>query len=184
LVFELSPALPGSTAVSLVLLNGLALHHFGWFASGAWAYRFMRSRRPTDLALSAGLMPLNLYMTFTNFADNPDGLLLATLMYVLFVAALLSPRARHLLSVRPLLSLGFISYPLYLINENALVAFTVATHAWLPFIPARLTFVPGLLAIVVIAWLIAAFVEPPLKDAFITCMARLGGAVRRRRVAH
>ena len=54
------------------------------------------------------------------------------------------------------------------LGKNALVAFTVATHSWLPFIPDHLSFVPGLLWVGFIAWLIATFVEPYLKGAFTT----------------
>ena len=64
----------------------------------------------------------------------------------------------------PLTFMGFISYPLYLIHENALVGFTVKVHNHLAFVPDMMSPLPGIAFIVVSAWIIAAFLEPRLKE--------------------
>lgn len=59
---------------------------------------------------------------------------------------------------------GTISYPFYLIHENAMVALTITTHRWLPFIPGALTPWPGIVLLGLIAFGIAGTLEPSLRS--------------------
>jgi len=96
-----------------------------------------------------------------------DWLPLAGLPFVLlFAAALRYSRVQRILRSRWLLFLGFVSYPLYLIHEQAVVGLSMSlgrnvSQGWLsgviPLLP---------IAIVIAAsWVIAKFWEKPVRRA-------------------
>ena len=76
-------------------------------------------------------------------------------IYLLFYAGVTESVWTKLLTSRWLVWIGFISYPLYLIHENALIALTIKAHHVLPAIPAVLTPLPGLILILSIAYILA-----------------------------
>ncbi len=61
---------------------------------------------------------------------------------------------------------GAISYPLYLIHENMMIAWIVKLSPWLDWLPASLQPLSALLAMALVmvpAYLIAHHGEPPLR---------------------
>ena len=81
----------------------------------------------------------------------------------LFVAALWwAPLQRHL-EQQIWQFLGFVSYPLYLVHENILVALTVKLARTVPVIPAGLLPVVGIAFVVVLAWLVARYAETAVR---------------------
>jgi peptidoglycan/LPS O-acetylase OafA/YrhL len=60
--------------------------------------------------------------------------------------------------------MGYISYPLYLLHENMMIAFTIKFQDWLPH---NLTFILPLVAMVgigVMAYVVARYIEKPAKN--------------------
>jgi peptidoglycan/LPS O-acetylase OafA/YrhL len=80
----------------------------------------------------------------------------------LFTGAVLIPVVQRALSIRSLLFLGFVSYPLYLLHENAMVAMIVQLGRATP-IPLFLLPVIPIATLVGLAWLVARFLEPRLR---------------------
>jgi peptidoglycan/LPS O-acetylase OafA/YrhL len=71
---------------------------------------------------------------------------------------------RKILSNQTLLFFGFVSYPLYLVHDTIMIALlrTVASHApWLPTIAWPML---PIATVTGIAWLIAKFGEPSLRN--------------------
>ena len=83
------------------------------------------------------------------------GVLMCIFIYLLFYAGVTDSLLTKLLSARWLVWAGFISYPLYLIHENALIALTIKVHRTMPVIPAVLTPLPGLIVILSAAYILA-----------------------------
>jgi peptidoglycan/LPS O-acetylase OafA/YrhL len=82
-----------------------------------------------------------------------------------FFLATMSERAQAILDHRVLLLLGFISYPLYLPHENLMVALIVKLGRAAPWIPAALLPVAPIATVLLLAWLVARYVEPAMRNA-------------------
>jgi peptidoglycan/LPS O-acetylase OafA/YrhL len=153
----------------------LGLIQFGWFASGAIFYRYHQTRDRRALALAIAVA---LVCVFTSHPAAPNrygiiervGLLSVVL---LFTAAVVSRRVQGWLSLKPLLFLGFVSYPLYLFHNNVMVGLIQWLGARAPGIPRALLPALPMLFVGVVAWAIARHGEPRLRMA----LARMGRAL-------
>ena len=85
------------------------------------------------------------------------------LIYLIFNLALYSKYVSSVFGSNMLVLIGFFSYPLYLIHENALVALTIKTHASLTFLPDFMSPWPGIIAIATCSYVIAKYLEPKIK---------------------
>lgn len=91
----------------------------------------------------------------------------AAVLIVFFVvlAAFRNEWTQRLFAGRALLFLGFVSYPLYLVNDSvgrgAIFSLYRAAPPWLPF---EVLSIAVLVPMVLVAWLIARFVEPPAQS--------------------
>ncbi len=145
-------AVTGATGLSRIL----TAKAYGFFAAGALFFRFHATRRWSVfcLALLAGLL------ASLDEANAPAANLCLTLLFVL---AVLSAQVQGILASRALVFIGFISYPLYLIHQNMMVAMIVKIGKAFPDMPALL--IPALPICVVgsLAWIIAKYVEPATK---------------------
>lgn len=146
------------------VLNALGFRHFGWFAAGALLYLFRQTGRPAYLGwfVAACLME-------TVQMDSWGYLAGAPLVAVLFAAAALSDRVGALVANRVLLFLGFVSYPLYLLHENAMVAMTVKLG---PLVPSSLHIALPVLpiaAVTGVAWLVARYGEGSVRSLLKAC---------------
>jgi peptidoglycan/LPS O-acetylase OafA/YrhL len=146
LLWALAPA-GGAWAMNRAFLPSAA----GYFALGLATARRLKGAPPAEFAAVLALACL--------FAGGPDKALIP-LAWALIVLAQRHPWGAPLQS-RPLLCLGAISYPLYLVNEpvQRALALIIAPHAgghftllWLP---------PALAGPVLCAWALHVLVERP-----------------------
>jgi peptidoglycan/LPS O-acetylase OafA/YrhL len=79
--------------------------------------------------------------------------------------AILSERFQRLLASRVLGFFGAISYPLYLLHENMMIAMIAKLGRVWPDAPAPLLVASALAAISCLAYVIAKHAERPLKQA-------------------
>jgi len=91
-------------------------------------------------------------------------LIACTLVYLTFYLALNTSVVSSIFASRLFAFFGFISYPLYLIHENAMVAMTIKTYHFAPQLPELLTPWPGIILIVLVSYLIAKYLEPAMRD--------------------
>lgn len=151
---------PRIRAIDTLLFTVLSLQYFGWFCVGALLNRYHVTRSPQLLfAAIIVLMPALLATAGSNTAV----MAVSVGIFGLFLAAIFTRRGAVIFSSRILVLTGFISFPLYLIHENAMVALTIQAHALGELLPAGLTPLPGLIVVVLISYLIAAYLEPNLR---------------------
>lgn len=153
--------LPGETATNLKLIfDSLDYEYYGWFAAGALFYRYYSSKSISSFIIA-------LIVAFIS-ARALGGLislsmLFATILISIIACSMVSKTLQKLLSNKVLVFLGFISYPLYLIHENATISIIVQLHRQYDWIPVYLLSILPILAMVLISWLIARYLEPSLK---------------------
>ena len=139
----------------------------GWFAAGALFYRFHSERKPWILvAAIIAVMASALGEGQTAHGKmlyEWDTAIVAGIIAMTFIAVILNDRLKHILSNRILLTIGFVSYPLYLLHENMMVSLIIKTGHAMPWIPSLLMPVLPVLFIIGLAWLIANLFEPPVR---------------------
>lgn len=143
------------------LILALGLHHFIWFFAGALYYESARrgDRRLAALAFAASL--IGALVADSRWQPLGAGLFVC----VVFALAMTAEPVRRLLASRLFLFLGFVSYPLYLLHENLVVALTAKTGRALAFLPDAAMPAPGLCVAVALAFVAARWVEPALSSA-------------------
>lgn len=130
------------------------LHFEPWFAAGALFYRWTRNRRRATLALAVASGLLAAWTYYPSVGPRLFSVVLVALFgFSLRVAAL-----QALLSSRPLLWLGAISYPLYLLHTRILEA---SYRVVIPYVDHPLLLpIPGVLLALAAAHLTARYAEP------------------------
>lgn len=143
-----------------------------WFASGALFYLWFETRSERAFAAALLVGALAAFAIFPAWGPRAVGAFLV----LLFAASLRVRALQAALSSPPMLFLGGISYPFYLIHENMVVAVTRALGG-LP-LPGLLLPLPGLALAGGIAFLIARYGEPQVRGVLDRLLK-----VRPRRVA-
>ena len=147
-----------SASLEFVHQAGLLLggRYFGWFLIGALGRRAFVACSWRACGWVALALPLAI-----GWFKGPN-LIPVLAALGLFFAALASVHVQRALNWRPLLFFGFISYPLYLIHENLLVA-SIAKFGATGGLAALLSPVPGFVGLVAVAFAIATWGEPLLR---------------------
>ena len=158
------------------LSNLLNARYMGWFAAGALYYRAFHDRDRT-----AGLAATVTGLAAALCSDGPDiyARIAALAPVALFAGALASQRLRQMLSGRFLLFIGFISYPLYLLHENMMLALIVKMGRALPWMPAILLPLAPVAFIICIAALVAVYFEVSVRALLRRLFSRWGVPQRR-----
>lgn len=159
IVFEFaSPHLSANLAESLhTWLHYLNWQHYGWFAAGALFYQYFVSKqwRYWLMGLFVALLAARCLGGLPS-----KSMLYATTLVMLFAFSMFNPLVQKMLSNQFLVFVGFISYPLYLVHENATISMINQLHDACPKLPSYLLpLLPTMLAIFV-AWIIAKHLEP------------------------
>jgi peptidoglycan/LPS O-acetylase OafA/YrhL len=155
-----TPSSAAAQFLNMALNRVLALRHFGWFVIGALVFKAYSHRDKKALALSICLLPLAI---LANSEWTIDAFIVSVALYMVFISALFSIRVAALFASPMFVFGGFISYPLYLIHQNASVALTIKLHHYAPGIPGMLTPLPPMLAVTALAFLIAKYGEPVIR---------------------
>ena len=153
--------------------------YWAWFACGALFYEWHREQKAWlfGAALAVGAVasasPVPGAFSIPNLQWFP---FIGLPFVLLFAGALTLKPVQQVLGSRWLLFFGLISYPLYLIHEQALIGITLmlgrhVSGPWtglLPFIPAA--------ALVGVSWLIAVYCEKPVRALVVNSHRALGAA--------
>ncbi len=133
-----------------VFLNSAA---YGFFATGSLFYLFYITRTKTLFVLATATGILSSVGGSSVF--NAD--LVLTLV---FISAISSTLVRRALGAKALVFVGVVSYPLYLLHENMMVAMIIKIGRALPQMPAILIPVLPICVVLSLAWIIAKYLEP------------------------
>jgi peptidoglycan/LPS O-acetylase OafA/YrhL len=174
----IASGITGSALRIVEPFNWLGIKFFLWFASGIL---FAKARTLADdrifalacvvgfaaaILISPNAMPLSWDDSYAMIA-----------MLVLFAAAQRVGVVQNLLQWRPLLFLGTISYPLYLIHETVGLGLIVWTYRLAPQIPDVLLPVPTFVLMMALCYWITRTIEPRLKASLETLLDRPSPAV-------
>ena len=138
---------------------------FLWFVSGILFAKsqYLHSNKIFGLACIFGLLAACVVSPNLQPLKMGDRYAMVAVV-ALFATALKWPWLQRLLEWRPLLFLGAVSYPLYLIHESIGLGLIVLTHRYAPWISDALLPVPTLVLMLFIGHHIASHVEPRLKS--------------------
>ena len=167
------------------LLSFADVRYYGWFAAGALYYKYYREPRrrimllnAVIVGLSAALVEVAWHPRYSNLGWSPT--IFAMLVVVLFTLAVTNVRAKMVLARPSLLFIGVISYPLYLIHDNMMVAMMIKMGNYTPSLYGILIPVIPISIIMGISWLIAIYLEPWLRaqlQLFCRRLCTASGAV-------
>jgi len=138
----------------------LSLGSFGWFAGGALFYRYRKDPSRANLWMAIGMTVLAA-LALGGVKIGPK--LPALLVTAFFSLSIVSETTRAILGSRVFLLLGFVSYPLYLLHENMMVAMTIKVGALAPGLPHFAMPIAPMLVVFALAWIVARWVEPWLR---------------------
>jgi peptidoglycan/LPS O-acetylase OafA/YrhL len=138
------------------LLSFLGFEYYVWFFAGALYYEYWRSRRRWLLAFAAG-------SSIVGALASSQPLAADIFICAVFFAAMTSSVVEKVLSTPILQFVGFVSYPLYLIHENMVVATIVKVGRIAPWMPPVLVPILPIALTVAVAYVVARWIEPVAK---------------------
>ncbi len=158
-----------------VLTQDFGLDYWFWFAGGAAYYMYRETAHDGWVWLALACIPGGALV----LAGAPHHFLWDDFCFALgigavFAVSMHSERVQALLNNRILQFMGFISYPLYLLHENMLIASLIKVAPRLPrelfpILPFAL-----LVPLAALAYLVARHVEPVLKARLGRWLGRFG----------
>lgn len=145
--------------------------HFVWFASGSFAYLYSKDKKLSDLVFSIAIALLGCFKYFHRGEASTSIAIL--LISTIFLLTVYSGKLQSVFKFKPLLFVGFVSYPFYLIHENALIALTIKLGRTFPNFPALLMPLLPTLFLLAIAYIIAKHLEPITGRFFSVLLERI-----------
>lgn len=139
------------------MLDALDYKYYGWFAAGALFYRYFVSKDKITF-IAAILMALLSARTWGGLMSQT--MIAFIVIIAVFAGAMVSVRVQKILSNKILTFTGFISYPLYLIHENATISTIVQLHEQFAWVNVYVLSLLPLVMCVLISWWIATYAEP------------------------
>jgi len=139
----------------------LSAKYFGWFAAGALFHRYYFEKSRVVLVLAL-LTAFAAAAAQDGYQYRPD--LFAACVVLLFALGVVFEPFRRLLANPLLQFLGFVSYPLYLVHENMMVASIAKVGAQFPSLPPLLMPVLPMVLVITIGRIVARHLEPRLRN--------------------
>ena len=134
----------------------LSWQYFGWFTGGALAYLYFVNNKARYLLLSIGASLLQLY----NYQKSPGETIGAIIVIAIFVIPVYFEKSRLVFSNKLFTFFGLVSYPLYLIHENAIIALIIKLGNSTSLIPNILLPVIPLMILIIVSYIIVKMGEP------------------------
>lgn len=139
--------------------------HYAWFMVGCLIYERLHGR---DKRYHYALTVLALLINFSYYVKNSGVVAVVPLLMVMlfFIASFYSRQIERWLSLRFFTAIGFVSYALYLIHENLMIAILIKLNGYIKN-EALMTMLPVVVVCVLyyVAWLISKYAEPALRNA-------------------
>jgi peptidoglycan/LPS O-acetylase OafA/YrhL len=151
---HLSPAMQEQLTSVFHYLNW---GHYGWFAAGALFYQYYASK---DMRYWYAAVVVALIAARCLGGLPTKSMIYATIIVFTFAFSMFKPSVQKVLSNKFLVFVGFISYPLYLVHENATISMINQIHDTYPTVPGYLLPIVPTIIVTVVAWIIAKYLEP------------------------
>jgi peptidoglycan/LPS O-acetylase OafA/YrhL len=138
------------------LLDDLSFQHFGWFSSGSLAYLYFTKKKfiYITLAFLTGVVSILSFGT-----SSKSTIVVIFLILIIFLSTVVFDFLKKIFANHFFLFFGFISYPLYLIHENTMIALIIKINKII-IIPKLLLPIIPILILTLISYLIAKYIEP------------------------
>lgn len=138
--------------------------HYSWFMIGCLVYERLHRR---DAKFHYALVLVAVLINFSYYIKNNGYIVILPLllMLALFIVSFYSRLVERLLSGKFLTLTGFISYTIYLLHENMLIATLrklerhISSDYVMVFMPIAVV-----AALYLVAWLITKYIEPAVRD--------------------
>ena len=142
------------------LINQTSFIYFGWFASGAAFYVYVKERKEAwfTFALAVAIV------CSLTIRRDVGAVISASLISLLFACSVRYEWIQRIIGNKFLLFFGFISYPFYLLHENAIISGIVKIHNLAPNFPIMLIPLPPILVVTFTSLLIVKWIEPCIKS--------------------
>lgn len=138
--------------------------HYSWFMIGCLMYERLHQR---DVKYHYLLVLLAVMINFSYYVKNNGYMIIAPLllMLALFIVSFYSRTVERLLSGKLLTLTGFISYTIYLLHENILIATLRKLDRYIAsdYVMALMPLVVAV-GLYFVAWLITKYVEPQVRE--------------------
>ena len=156
-----------SLEVLMTISDALSLKHFGWFAAGSTYYRYYQTGDRKWLITTLLLILFSaISVRLETEGFNLEVTLGALAISALFILSFKLTFLQNMLQSRLLIFFGFISYPLYLIHNNAMISMIIKIESSAPWLYSLLTPYPAIICLVFTAYIIANYLEPWLSRFF------------------
>jgi peptidoglycan/LPS O-acetylase OafA/YrhL len=149
-----------STALSdqlQTLYHYLNWSHYGCFAAGALFYQYYVNK---DMRYWYAALVVALIAARCLGGLPTKSMIYASIIVFAFAFSMFNPTVQKMLSNKFLVFVGFISYPLYLVHENATVSMINQIHDAYPTVPGYLLPIVPTIIVTIVAWIIAKYLEP------------------------
>ena len=171
------PHAPAAIYWTNFALKRTSAEHFGWFAAGALLFQYYQKRAHGILLCATGAAAISiLVFNGSHLSEKVP----VALMALLFFTAILNDSVQRVLRAKVFLFLGFVSYPLYLIHEDAVVSLIAQLGRAAPWMPSILLPALPMVGLVAIAWAVSAKGEPLLRDLLKPVVERASSLGRSR----
>ena len=136
----------------------LSFDYYGWFTAGALFYLYTITKN--NRYFYSGVILTVLSSLFVKADFNLAIIIAAITVSALFSFSILSKRLQRILQSRSLLFLGFVSYPLYLLHENAMISIIINIPQNIPWVHPLLYPLFPLTLLCFISYFITKYFEP------------------------
>ena len=143
-------------------LNALGFKYYGWFLIGVQTFKYIEDKNQFTLNTLIFISIITVIIDCIMFKDYVL-FLLASSAILIFITPIFFEKIRKILSSQWFVFFGYISYPLYLIHQNIIVALAVKTNTHFPDLPSFMYPLPAIIVVVFLAYLITK-IEPTLKN--------------------
>ncbi len=152
-------------------LRGLGFEYFGWFGAGAAFYTYSKSRELKWFVVAVGLAAISSVFVRGWHWDHMAG---AAVVGAVFTVSVISTTFQRVLTLPILQFFGFISYPLYLIHENMMIAMILKMDRMHLGIPDFLYPVVAIAVLSGVTYAISRYGEGWVRNRMLELGRRLG----------
>jgi len=131
-----------------------SLEYFGWFSSGMLFYLYYKTKSKYYYIFAFLMAVLSSYTL-----DGVETFVPALLISILFTLSISVDFLQKLLSQRFFLFFGLVSYPLYLLHENAMISMIIKSETYLAWFPQVLYPILPIAILTIVAYFIATRYE-------------------------
>ncbi|WNO09071.1 acyltransferase [Teredinibacter sp. KSP-S5-2] len=147
----------------------MTFEYFGWFAAGACFYIYFKERQNSWFIYGCVISAVSSIFVRHFTAYDIVG---AWIISAIFALSLVSRLAQRVLVARVFLFFGFISYPLYLIHENAMIAMIIKLGKLDAGYNGLLYPILPVLVLCAVAYVIAKYGERNIKLLLVSSIAK------------